>query len=214
LQVQVLLGAPEEEGNMKNKVETIRSIYLYLVSLVGVLMIVFGLISFVNQLLTILIPQGVTQGSVNYEFYYSIQGIAREITFVFLGIALFAYHWRLIVKEHRIGKRDAELEGESSMNFFEALFFYALSFIGIMVLSFSFASFVSNFFFVNDVSIKPLDPNANPSQILPTIAPNIRLIVQSGIASIIGLIVWLLSFAHIQNTYKKSLLDSKSINPD
>ncbi|MGC9124651.1 MAG: DUF5671 domain-containing protein [Caldisericaceae bacterium] len=190
---------------MKNKVETVRSVYLYLVSLAGVLMIVFGLISFANELLNQLIPQTISSGGYNYSYYYTIQNLARSIAFVFIGIALFAYHWRLIVREHRIGKRDVELESETSMNLFEALFFYIVSFIGIMVLSFAFASFVSNFFYVKSNYTIPANPNENPVELPPNFGPDLRSIVQAGVSAIIGLAVWALAFTHVQRSYKTSL---------
>ncbi len=199
---------------MKNKVETVRSIYLYLLSLVGVIMIIFGLISFVNQLLTVLIPSSIPQGDINYELYYSIQGMVRNISFIIVGIVLLVYHWKLILKEHRIGKRDLENESESSMNLFEAIFFYLLSFIGLMVFSFSLASFASNFFFIKETYAVPVKPDTNLTPIPPTIGPNVRYIVQSGIASIIGLVVWLLGFTHIHETYKNpdNQVDSDTVN--
>jgi amino acid permease len=194
---------------VKNKVETVRNIYLYLISLAGILMIIFGLIGFVNQLLTQLIPQTVSKGAYDYSYYYSIQGMVRSITFVFLGVALFAYHWRLIVREHRIGRRDIELENETSMNFFEALFFYIVSFIGIMVLSFAFASFVSNFFYVQSNYTVPASPNEAPVELPPYFGPDVLSIVQDAIAAVIGAVVWLLAFAHVQNSYKKELPPAK-----
>lgn len=194
---------------MKNKVETVRNIYLYLISLVGILMIIFGLIGFVNQLLSQLIPQTAYQEAYDYSYYYSIQGMVRSITFVFLGIVLFAHHWRLIVREHRIGKRDVELESETSMNFFEALFFYVVSFIGIMVFSFAFASFVSNFFYVQSNYTVPANPAESPVELPPVFGPDVRSIVQAAIAALIGMVVWLLAFNHIQTSYKKELPPAK-----
>lgn len=177
---------------MKNKAEVLRSIYLYLVSLTGILMVVFGIISMSDSLLNYFLREGQT-----FEFSLLINQIVTAASFLIVGISFFVYHWRIIVREKRIGKRPETLELETKMNLFESIFFYALSYAGLMIFAFAFSQFLTGFAYFQYIE-EPVKSNGTPAS---TLTINLRSIIQGLIAMIIGAVLWLLSWRHIQNSY-------------
>ncbi|NCQ52690.1 MAG: hypothetical protein GW803_01080, partial [Caldiserica bacterium] len=85
---------------MKNRAEIVRSIYLYLVSLNGILMTVFSIINLSNNLLYYFFRE-----QQYYDYSYLINASVRGLAFLIIGLLFFIYHWRLITHEKRIGKR-------------------------------------------------------------------------------------------------------------
>jgi hypothetical protein len=178
---------------MKNKVETLRTFYLYLLSLTGALMLIFGIGSLSNSLIDIYVNPN------RYINAYEYQSIARDIVLVIIGIIILIYHWRILRIEKRIGHSENNVEN-TNMNFWEALFFYSLSFVGILLLSFSLASVAGGFFDVEyPANYNPIK-GQNEIQYLKT---NIAIIIQNAIRAVIGLIVWLLSWGRIQKAQQR-----------
>jgi len=100
-----LLGAPflEKEGVLRDKKESLRAIYLYGVSIVTLVMLVFGIIQFVSGILNIVF----LQASEEARWAYSIRNIVRNASLIIVsGIMLF-YHWNIVNKEVR-SKKEGE----------------------------------------------------------------------------------------------------------
>lgn len=184
---------------MKNKVETLRTFYLYLLSLTGALMLIFGIGSLSNSLIDIFV------GTNGYIYAYEYQTIARNIVLVIIGIIILTYHWRILRIEKRIGHLENNVEN-ANMNFWEALFFYSLSFIGILLLSFSLASVAGGFFNAE------YPPNYSPikgQNELQYLKISITIIIQSAISAVIGLVVWLLGWTRIQKAQQHKDIKEK-----
>lgn len=180
---------------MKNKAEIVRSVYLYLVALTGILMIVFSIINISNSLLNFFFREG-------EDLSWLLNSTLRSIAFLISGIFFFAFHWGFIVKEKRIGKRPENFELETKMNLFESIFFYALSYAGLMIFAFSFSGFLSNFAYVQYLEkTVPEDMTNYVPQTQLTV--NIKYIIQNLIAMIIGAVLWVISFTHTQKSYVK-----------
>jgi hypothetical protein len=184
---------------MKNKAEIVRSIYLYLVSLTGILMTVFSIINLSNNLLDYFFRE-----QQYYDYNYLINSSVRGLAFLIIGLLFFIYHWRLITHEKRIGKREEFVEVETKMNLFESIFFYALSYAGLMIFSIAFASFLAGFAYVSYIE-KPI--STNPSS---QISVNLKSIIQGLIAMVVGAALWLLGWRHIQKAYAQSTKEEKS----
>jgi len=189
---------------MKNRAEIVRSIYLYLVSLTGILMTVFSIINLSNNLLDYFFRE-----QQYYDYNYLINSSVRGLAFLIIGLLFFIYHWRLITHEKRIGKREEFVEVETKMNLFESIFFYALSYAGLMIFAFAFASFLTGFANVNYIE-KPIPASGIQANPVSQISVNLKSIIQGLIAMVVGAVLWLLGWRHIQKAYAQSTKEEKS----
>ena len=180
---------------MHSKTEVLRSIYLYLVSLVGVIMLVFSLIV-------------ASRSGINFIFrgsgkdLYFISEVARDTAAILAGLFLFLFHWNIIKNEGRFGSNTIH-KVQSDDNFWGNLFFYIVSFVGLMVLVFSFIGIVGSLFAVNYVPV-PMNSNPKiPGASKPPIPNeylhiNVKSLLQNSVSFIIGLIVWLFPWNTLQ----------------
>lgn len=180
---------------MKNKAEIVRSVYLYLVALTGILMLVFGIINISNNLLNFFFREG-------EDLNWLLNSILRSVAFLISGAFFFAYHWRYIVKEKRIGKRPEGFELETRMNLFESIFFYALSYAGLMIFAFSFSGFLSSFAYVQYIE-KPISEEMKEYISQSQLQINWKYVIQNLISMAIGVILWIICFTHAQKSYLK-----------
>lgn len=187
---------------MKNKAETIRSIYLYLVSLTGTLMIVFSIINLSNNLLNYFFRE-----QQYYEYTYLINSGVRDLAFLIIGLLFFIYHWKLITREKRIGKRTEIVKVETKMNLFESIFFYALSYASLLIFAFAFASFLTGFAYVKYIENPKIVESPPTTQLIV----DLKSIIQGLIAMIVGVVLWLLSWRHIQKSYAQSTKEEQDL---
>jgi len=190
---------------MKNKAEIVRSIYLYLVSLTGVLMTVFSIINLSNNLLDYFFRE-----QQYYDYSYLINSSVRGLAFLIIGLLFFIYHWRIITHEKRIGKREEIIEVETKMNLFESIFFYALSYAGLMIFAFAFASFLTGFAYVTYIEKPPIPESGIPANPSSQVSVNLKSIIQGIIAMVVGAVLWLLGWRHIQKAYAQVTKEEKS----
>ena len=180
---------------MKNKTDVLRSIYLYAVSLVGLITFIVALISGSNLLVDIIAKSRPYAYSSLFSSIFAFIG----------GLFIFLYHWKIIVREGRLGKNKREVK-ETEEDFWGSLFFYIVSFIGIIIVLSSFIGFGSNIMKAN-YSYKNVP--SNPGQKIPaepkvTYAPNVEGMIKSAVSMIIGLFVWLVPYLRIEKEYKKN----------
>lgn len=187
---------------MKNKAEIVRSVYLYLVSLTGVLMIVLSIISVSNNLLNYFFREG-------QEFGWLINSALSSAAYLIAGVFFFSYHWKLIIKEKRIGRRTEVAESESKMNLFESIFFYALSYAGLMIFAVSLSGFLSSFAYVK--YLESPTPEGGYGYTSTAIEINYKHMIQSIIAMAIGITLWIIAFLHCQRSYSR---DSKDVTQE
>jgi uncharacterized membrane protein len=183
---------------MKNKVDIVRNVYLFGVSLIGIIFLIVGLIRITNSLTSIYFPK-VGQG---VDMIYQYKNLYEAIVMAVVGILVFAFHWYFIVKEKRLG-RLSQIQNESSMNLFEAIFFYLLSFVGIMIFMTSLISMVGGFY---SIQYPPpqIDKGGNiMKESAPYVEKDIAQIVRSGISTLIGLATFVIGFARSQISMKK-----------
>jgi hypothetical protein len=133
---------------------------------------------------------------------YQYKNLYEAILMAVVGILVFAFHWYFIVKEKRLG-RLSQIQYESSMNLFEAIFFYLLSFVGIMIFMTSLISMVGGFY-----SIQYPPPQIDKSgniikESTPYVEKDIAQIVRSCISTLIGLVTFAIGFARSQISMKK-----------
>ncbi len=182
---------------MKNRTDVLRSIYLYAVSLVGLITFIVALLSGSNLLIDIL--------AKTREVGYSYSGLFSSLFAFAGGLFIFLYHWKIIVREGRFGKNKREVK-ETEEDFWGSLFFYIVSFIGIIIVLSSFIGFGSNIMKAH-YSYKNVSPN--PGQKIPTepkvtYAPNVEGMIKSAVSMIIGLFVWLVPYLRIEKEYREN----------
>ncbi len=180
---------------MYSKTEVLRSIYLYLVSLVGVVMLIFSFIA-------------ASQHSISFVFggsgkdLYFVSEVARDIAAILAGLLLFLSHWNIIKKEERFGPGTLS-KTQNDVNFWGNLFFYIVSFIGLMIFVFSFIAIIDSFFSVNYVDV-PITPNQKisgaPKLTIPDsyLSVNVKSLLQSVTSFVVGFVVWLFSWGTLQ----------------
>ncbi len=97
-----MLGAPIliKEGILKNKIEMLRAIYLYGVSIVAFVMMIAGLIGLISSILNNIFLQ---PGEASSQVYY-IQSIVRNASLIVVGAVVFFYHWRIVNRETHLQK--------------------------------------------------------------------------------------------------------------
>jgi len=184
-----------------NKVDIVRNIYLFGVSLIGIIFFLSGLISLISQLTTLYFPPPGMIGN-NIEDLYTYQRIYSDLVFLLVGLLLFVLHWYFVVKERRLGKIE-NIQYESNLNFFESIFFYELSFVGIVIFILSCRGIVEGFF---NVVYPPPKMDALGKIIeesIPYIKKDIGRIINSTISLIIGLITFLIGFLRTQFSIHK-----------
>jgi len=183
---------------MKNKVDIVRNVYLFGVSLIGIIFLIVGLIRITNSLTSIYFPK-VGQG---VDMIYQYKNLYEAIVMAVVGILVFAFHWYFIVKEKRLG-RLSQIQYESSMNLFEAIFFYLLSFVGIMIFMTSLISMVGGFYSIQYPQAQ-IDKSGNIiKESAPYVEKDIAEILRSGISTLIGLATFVIGFARSQFSMKK-----------
>ena len=183
---------------MKNKVDIVRNVYLFGVSLIGIIFLIVGLIRITNSLTSIYFPKA-GQG---VDMIYQYKNLYEAIVMAVVGILVFAFHWYFIVKEKRLG-RLSQIQYESSMNLFEAIFFYLLSFVGIMIFMTSLISMVGGFYSIQYPQAQ-IDKSGNIiKESAPYVEKDIAEILRSGISTLIGLATFVIGFARSQFSMKK-----------
>ncbi len=186
---------------MKNKVEIVRNIYLFGVSLTGIVMFLASVIKLVHYIIVIYFPSEKFNMGIDQNFYLK-QDFIRSVVFIVIGLLLFLTHWYLIVKEKRLGKTENILY-ESNLGFFESIFFYALAYIGITIFSSSLAGIANGFY---HVVYPPPEMDATGKIIKessPYITRDIGQIIESSIGFVIGIITFLIGFLKTQLSLHK-----------
>ncbi len=181
-----------------NKTEILRSIYLFIVSLIGIIMVIFGLISATYSVVDIIYRS---------DSLYRVSSLASGAFAVAVGLFIFIFHWAIIKREGRLGT----LKGKAYQldeNFWGNFFFYAVAFVGLMVMSFSFISLGSAIFHVNYSKIpmsKPSVPGEMPPIPKVNIYPNMERIIKSVISIGIGFFAWILPWRVVGRIGKENL---------
>ena len=184
---------------MKSKTEILRSIYLFLVSLIGVTLIIFGLISISTSLIDVIFKKP--------DYVYKLSKLLNSGFSVLIGLFVFGFHWSIIKREGRLSSSDNRAL-QSDENFWGNLFFYSVSFIGLMIMIFSFISIGSAILKVNYSAMPP--KSISPSNKLTPkevarVYTDIEAALKSSISFVIGLFSWLLPWTAIKKIRKVDL---------
>ncbi len=173
---------------MKNKVDIVRNVYLFGMSLIGVIFIIIGLIGISNSLVSIYFPQQAYESNL-----WAMNELYTSIVSAVCGLMVFIFHWYYIIKEKRLGRIE-NIQYESDMNFFEAIFFYLLAFLGIMVFLISIRGVVGGFYHIQ-YPPPEVDKAGNIiKESKPYITADVSEIVSSSVRSLIGIITFIIGF--------------------
>ena len=184
---------------MKSKIEILRSIYLFSISLIGVVMVIFGFISFTSSLVDVIYKT---------NSLYKVSSLVSSGFSIIVGVFIFVFHWAIIKRENRFNLSKKK-KYQSDESFWGSFFFYAVAFIGLMVMSFSFISLGANIFHTTFMETPALKPGTPPNGKLPPpkvlISPDVGGIIKSSISIVIGFFVWLAPWKFVEKLREEEL---------
>jgi hypothetical protein len=91
---------------------------------------------------------------------------------------------------------------EEKTDFLRNLFFYIISFIGLMIFIFSIVGVITSFFSVGYPQF-PTGVGKEPIMPEPYLHVNVRSLINSGTGAVVGFLVWFFSWRTIQKEYNE-----------
>jgi hypothetical protein len=184
----------QREGFMGNKSEIARNIYLFGVSLIGLVVFIVSFIQVAEALTSIYLPRVNILEDKVYLYERLYQNLVLSVT----GFLIFVFHWFFVVKERRLGKIQNVLF-ESNMNIFESIFFYLLAYVGIIILLTSVPKIAHGFY----TTVYPTVEPGKEQNISPYVVRDSAIIVQGLISFFVGLITFIVGFLRTQRSMKR-----------
>ena len=87
---------------------------------------------------------------------------------------------------------------EERADFWRNLFFYIVSFIGLMIFIFSIVSFISSFFSVGYPRLPEPYMDKEPAMYAPYLHVDVRSLINSGTGAVVGFFMWFFTWRTIQ----------------
>lgn len=181
----------------------VRSIYLYLVTVVGIVMALTGLIGTITNVLNMYVFRLVTSDSMQNELGTLLQFASA----VAVGIPVWLYHWGIIqgARQHTPASPTpttspapaTEMAAplpEARRDLIRRLYIYLLSAIGLFIVMFNLISVAPNiyraFFMTTSPFTEPMKPDGSTIQSL-TNTYAVQSLIRSIVAVVVGTPVWL-----------------------
>jgi Domain of unknown function (DUF5671) len=188
----------------------VRTIYLYLVTVVGIVMALTGLIGAITSVLNMYVFRLITSDSMQNE-------LASLLTFassVIVGVPVWLYHWNIIqeTRQHAPAFVTTAPEATSESvattltpqpevrrDLIRRLYIYLLSAIGLFIVMFNLiniAPSVYRAFFMSSIPMMtPIQPGTT-GPVSPTVSPAantyaIQSLIRNIVAVLVGIPVWL-----------------------
>jgi hypothetical protein len=199
---------------VKNRI-TVRTVYLYLVTTVAIIMALTGVIGSISDVLNMYVFHLIEAESMPSELG-SLLGLLSSVV---VGAPLWLYHLRIIERDRRsFLQRQASRQAESvvadsntasgnvpsSRDFVRNLYFYLVACIGLFILMFNAVTIPPNtyqaFFMSSTVVAIPGQPKAP----IPGDTYAMQSLVRSVIGCLVGLVVWLYHWRVAEREYTDS----------
>jgi hypothetical protein len=179
----------------------VRSIYLYLVTVVGIVMALTGLIGTITNVLNMYVFRLVTTDSMQNE----LATLLEFASAVAVGIPVWLYHWGIIQgTRQRTLASPAPTPGsatetaapvpEARRDLIRRLYIYLLSAIGLFIVMFNLISVAPNiyraFFMTISPATEPVKPDGSTVQSLANTYA-VQSLIRSIVAVVVGTPVWL-----------------------
>jgi hypothetical protein len=199
----------------------VRTIYLYLVTVVGIVMALTGLIGAVTNILNMYVFHLITSDSMQNELA-SLLGFASAVA---VGVPVWLYHWNIIQETRQPAPAFATTapavtsetiavtvtpQPEVRRDLIRRLYIYLLSAIGLFIVMFNLINIapdVYRAFFMSPIPMpSPVQPNiAGPVSLNNTYA--IQGLIRNIVAVLVGTPVWLYHWHLGQREHRSPLGD-------
>ncbi len=197
----------------------VRSIYLYLVTLVGIVMALTGLIGTITNILNMYVFRLVTTDSMQNE----LATLLELASAVAVGIPVWLYHWNIIqdTRQHApvpattVSPAEAVPEGLAPVpairrDVIRPLYIYLLSAIGLFILMFNLISVAPNIYRAFFMSIAPVTEPGKPDGSSVQSLQNtyaVQSLIRNVVAVVVGTPVWLYHW-HLGQREDRELINS------
>ena len=181
----------------------VRSIYLYLVTVVGIVMALTGLIGTITNILNMYVFRLITADSMQNE----LATLLEFASAVAVGIPVWLYHWNIIqgARQHApipattVPPAEAVPEGaapapEVRRDLIRRLYIYLLSAIGLFIVMFNLISVAPNIYRAFFMSIAPVTEPVKPDgSTIQSVANTyaVQSLIRCIVAVVVGTPVWL-----------------------
>jgi len=182
----------------------VRTIYLYLVTVVGIVMALTGLIGAITSVLNMYVFRLITSDSMQNELA-SVLGFASAVA---VGVPVWLYHWGIIQETRQHGPALATTpstvtsetivaappQPEVRRDLIRRLYIYLLSAIGLFIVMFNLTSIapgVYRAFFMASIPLtKPVEPGVS-GLVSPENTYAVQSLIRNIVAVLVGTPVWL-----------------------
>jgi len=183
----------------------VRTIYLYLVTVVGIVMALTGLIGAITSVLNMYVFRLITSDSMQNE-------LASLLTFassVAVGVPVWLYHWSIIqeTRQHALtfpttapAATTASVaatvipQPEARHDLIRRLYIYLLSAIGLFIVMFNLVNIAPDVYRAFFMSVSPIMTPVQPNTTGPVSVNNtyaIQSLIRNIVAVLVGTPVWL-----------------------
>lgn len=181
----------------------VRTIYLYLVTVVGIVMALTGLIGAITSVLNLYVFRLITPDGVQNEVA-SVLGFSSA---VLVGIPVWLYHWNIIqeTRQHAAAPAvtpSSQTAGpaaappapvEARRDLIRRLYIYLLSAIGLFIVMFNLVNVAPNIYRGFFMSTQPYTSPASPdvSSIATGNTYAVQSLIRNVVAVLVGIPVWI-----------------------
>lgn len=187
-------------GVVKNRT-TVRTVYLYLVTTVAIIMTLTGVIGSISDALNMYVFHLIGAESMASELG-SLLGLLSSVV---VGAPVWLYHLRIIERDRRASRQQARQQAESnvpdtnagaisvppSRDFVRSLYLYLVACIGLFILMFNSANLAPNAYRAFFMSSPVVAAPGKPEVPVPPDTYAMQSLVRDVIGCLVGLGVWL-----------------------
>jgi hypothetical protein len=181
----------------------VRTIYLYLVTVVGIVMALTGLIGAITSVLNMYVFRLITSDSMQNELA-TLLGFASAVA---VGVPVWLYHWGIIQETRQHAPVVATTpsavasepvagtpQPEARRDLIRRLYIYLLSAIGLFIVMFNLISVAPNVYRAFFMSFGPVTSPIKPDATVQAVSANtysIQALIRNIVAVLVGTPVWL-----------------------
>ena len=180
----------------------VRTIYLYLVTVVGIVMALTGLIGAITSVLNMYVFRLITSDSMQNELA-SLLAFASAVA---VGVPVWLYHWGIIqeTRQHAptfattgpvvTSETTAPPQPEVRRDLIRRLYIYLLSAIGLFIVMFNLINVAPNVYRALFMSSSPMTTPIQPGTAGPVLQNNtysIQSLIRNIVGVLVGIPVWL-----------------------
>jgi hypothetical protein len=183
----------------------VRTIYLYVVTVVGIVMALTGLIGAITSVLNMYVFRLITQDSMQNE----LSTLLEFASAVAVGVPVWLYHWGIIQETRQHTPALATVgpsmtsetitaaptpQPEARRDLIRRLYIYLLSAIGLFIVMFNLINIAPSIYRAFFMSLDPMTSPVKPddlSRVPPINTYSIQSLIRNIVAVLVGTPVWL-----------------------